>query len=169
MPAPVSTSVPRSLVLILRSLLVLAATGSLVVLAVILPLLWIDLDDAPRGATVSLIVVLALGVVCLQVVGVCIWRLLTLVLRGRIFSRQAFRSVDVITGAMAGSGVLLVAFGIILSGGTTAPGLVLLIGGVALLAFAAALTVHVARRLLAQAVERDDQARRLEDELSEVI
>lgn len=169
MPASVPTSVPRSLVIVLRTMLVLAATGSLVVLAVILPLLWIDLGAAPPEAAVSLIVVLALGVVSLQVVGVCIWRLLTLVLRGRIFSRQAFRSVDVITGAMAGGGVLLVAFGIILSGGTTAPGLVLLIGGVALLAFAAALTVHVARRLLAQAVERDDQARRLEDELSEVI
>ncbi|MFB9072642.1 DUF2975 domain-containing protein [Citricoccus parietis] len=165
MPAPV----PRSLVVILRTMLVLAATGSLVVLAVILPLLWIDLEGVSMAYAIPLIASLALGVACLQVVGVCIWRLLTLVLRGRIFSRSAFRYVDVITGAVAAGGVLLVVIGVVLSEGTAAPGLVLLIGGAALLAFAAALTVNVARRLLAQAVERDTQARRLEDELSDVI
>ncbi|WP_313816999.1 DUF2975 domain-containing protein [Citricoccus sp.] len=165
MPAPV----PRSLVVILRTMLILAATGSLVVLAVILPLLWIDLGGVSVAYAAPLIAALALGVACLQVVGVCIWRLLTLVLRGRIFSRSAFRYVDVITGAVAAGGVLLVILGVVLSEGTAAPGLVLLIGGAALLAFAAALTVNVARRLLAQAVERDTQARRLEDELSDVI
>lgn len=163
------TPVPRSLVVILRTMLVLAATGSLVVLAVILPLLWIDLESVSMAYAIPLIAALALGVACLQVVGVCIWRLLTLVLRGRIFSRSAFRYVDVITGAVAAGGVLLVVIGVVLSEGTAAPGLVLLIGGAALLAFAAALTVNVARWLLAQAVERDTQARRLEDELSDVI
>ncbi|MFC7401651.1 DUF2975 domain-containing protein [Citricoccus sp. GCM10030269] len=163
------TPVPRSLVIILRTMLLLAAVGSLAVLAVILPLLWIDLEDVPLAYSVPLVAILALGVVGLQVIGVCIWQLLTLVLRGKVFSPAAFRYVDVITGAMAASGVLLVGFGIVLSGGTVAPGLVLLVGGVALLAFAAALTVHVARRLLAQAVERDVQAQRLEDELSDVI
>ncbi|NUL47310.1 DUF2975 domain-containing protein [Cellulosimicrobium funkei] len=162
-------AVPRPLVVILRAMLVLAATGSLVVLAVILPLLWIDLHGVSLAYAIPLIVALALGVACLQVVGVCIWRLLTLVLRGRIFSRSAFRYVDVITGAVAAGGVLMVVLGVVLSQGTAAPGVVLLIGGAALLAFAAALTVNVARRLLAQAVERDTQARRLEDELSDVI
>ncbi|GAA1127195.1 DUF2975 domain-containing protein [Citricoccus alkalitolerans] len=165
MPAPV----PRPLVIILRAMLVLAATGSLVVLAVILPLLWIDLGGVTVAYSIPLVGALGLGVLCLQVVGVCLWHLLTLVLRGRIFSRAAFRSVDVITGAVATGGLLLVLLGVMLSGGTAAPGIVLLIGGAALLAFAAALTVNVARRLLAQAVDRDAQARRLEDELSDVI
>lgn len=169
MPMPTHTSVPRSLVLILRAMLVLAAAGSLVVLLVILPLTWGDMADGAVSVAVAIVTILALGVVCLQVIGVCIWQLLSLVLRGRIFSRAAFRYVDVVTAAVAGIGVLLLAFGAVLAGGTVAPGLVLIVGGAALLAFAAALTVNVARRLLAQAVERDAQARRLEDELSEVI
>ncbi len=162
-------TVPRSLVLALRAMLIVAAIGSLMVLAVILPLVWMDLADAPLAGAVALMVILALRVVCMQVIDVCIWMMLTLVLRGHIFSRAAFRHVDVITGAVAIGGLLLLALGVVLAPGSMAPGLVLLLGGAALLAFAAALTVHVARRLLAQAVTRDAQARRLEHELSEVI
>ena len=62
------------------------------------------------------------------------------------------------------------ALGVVLAPGeAVAPGVVLLIGGAALVLGGIALIVLLLRLLLAQAVERDTEARRLRDELDEVI
>ena len=53
-----------------------------------------------RAAPVLLVIVV-LGIVTIQVTAVCIWRLLTMVRRGTVFSHAAFRYVDVVIGAVA--------------------------------------------------------------------
>lgn len=69
----------------LRVVLALAFAGSLVVQLLLLPLLWADLTDVPTGVRIALVAILFLGVLTLQVVGVCIWRLLTMVREGTVF------------------------------------------------------------------------------------
>jgi hypothetical protein len=55
--------------------------------------------------------VLVLGLLCVQVVIVCTWKLLTLVAHDRIFSRSSLPWVNAIVGAIAvGWGMLLGAF-----------------------------------------------------------
>jgi hypothetical protein len=49
----------------------------------------------------TMFTVLVLGLVCVQVVIVCTWKLLTLVARDRIFSTSALPWVNAIVGAMA--------------------------------------------------------------------
>ncbi|HET7445494.1 MAG TPA: DUF2975 domain-containing protein, partial [Solirubrobacterales bacterium] len=66
--------------------------------------------------------------------------------------------------------LLTLVFGTLLAPGeAVAPGVVLLIGGVALLAAGIALIELVLRMLLAQAVDRDAEAGRMQAELEEVI
>jgi hypothetical protein len=111
-----------------------------------------------------------LGIVTVQVVMVCVWRLLTMVRRGTVFSHAAFRYVDVVIGAVAVASLLLFGLGVLLAPGeSVAPGVVLLIGGAAALVAGIALVVLVMRTLLAQAVARDAEASSLQAELDEVI
>src|ERR1044072_7322906 len=49
-------------ILALRVVLAIALAGSLFVQAVFVPLIWIDLDDAPVGVRVPFVVIVALGV-----------------------------------------------------------------------------------------------------------
>ena len=66
------------------------------------PLLWIDLDEMRRcDVRIPLVVIVVLGIVTMQVTVVCVWRLLTMVRRGTVFSHAAFRYVDVVIGAVA--------------------------------------------------------------------
>ncbi|MFI9612944.1 DUF2975 domain-containing protein [Streptomyces sp. NPDC052023] len=159
--------------LALRGVLVVLLAGSVFVQAVMVPLIGADLEEGaselayPRAA---FLVVLVLGVVTVQVVLVCVWRLVTMVRRGTVFSHAAFRYVDVVLWAIAAAAVLLSAFGYMLAPGeAVAPGVVLLIGGVVVAALGVALIVLVLRMLLAQAVARDVEAARLEAELQGVI
>ena len=134
-------------------------------------LLYMDLDG-PDAAEVRLpLVVLAvLGIVTLQVIVVCVWRLLTMVARGTVFSHAAFRYVDVMFGAAAAASLVVFGFGVTLAPGeAVAPGIVLLIGGAAVLVAGVALIVLVLRMLLAQAVARDAEAHHLQAELDEVV
>ena len=83
--------------------------GSLFVQAVMVPLLATDLNEArPEVADVRvpLIVIAVLGIVTIQVTMVCVWRLLTMVRRGTVFSHAAFRYVDVVIGAVAAASLL---------------------------------------------------------------
>jgi hypothetical protein len=166
----------RLSVLALRVVIAVALVGSLLVQCVLTPLLWRDLDEAPPGVGVPFVVIVVLGVLTLQVTAVCIWRLLTMVRRGTVFSYAAFRYVDVVIGAIAAASVLVFAIAVVAaysnrttSGDVVAPGMVALICGAALVVAGVALIVLVLRMLLAQAVALDSEAKHLQSELDEVI
>lgn len=164
----------RSGIVALRLVLALGLAGSVVVQAVMVPLLAVDLRDDfghdVAAVRVPVLVIVLLGIVTVQVTMICVWRLLTMVRRDTVFSHDAFRHVDVVIGAVSTASVLLLALGVVLAPGeSAAPGVVLLIGGAAVLVAGVALVVVVLRLLLAQAVARDVEARGLQAELDEVI
>ncbi|MQA08684.1 MAG: DUF2975 domain-containing protein [Pseudonocardiaceae bacterium] len=154
-------------VVALRAVLVVLLAGSVFVQAVLVPLLAIDL----RGFSLRtpFLVVTILGVVTAQVVLVCVWRLITMVRRGTVFSHATFRYVHVVIGAIVAAALLMFALAVILAPGNTAPGIVLLICGASVAILGVALVVLVLRMLLAQAIERDHEAAQLQAELEEVI
>lgn len=163
---------------ILRVIIWLCLVGSLVVQLGFAPLVAWEMWDsgAPLGVVVALAALLVLGVFGLQVVGVSILRLLTLVRRGRVFSPRSFRHVDRIVRAVAGEAVLV--FGLAVLGAVVnrmtpgdelAPGLIGMICGAALVVAGVALVIHVQRQLLAQAVATRVRAEDLQSELDEVI
>lgn len=158
-------------ILALRIVIAMVLAGSLFVQVRMVPLLSTDLVEAgaPDGPRVALLAIVVLGILCVQVVSVCVWRLLTMVRRGTVFSRGAFRFVDIIFGAIAFAAVLVFGIAVILAPGETAPGIVMLICGAALMIGGVALVVLVMRTLLAQAVARDVEAAQLRSELDEVI
>ena len=115
--------------------------GSVFVKAVIVPLLAVDMREVDALRRIPFLVVL-----------VCVWRLVTMVRRGTVFSHAAFRYVDVVIGAIAAAAVLVFALAVVLAPGeAVAPGVVLLVCGVALGVLGVALIVFVQRMLLAQA------------------
>ncbi|MFE5731021.1 DUF2975 domain-containing protein [Streptomyces sp. NPDC056528] len=160
-------------VLALRAVLAGLLAGSVFVEAVMVPLLAADLNGLrPEYAHLRtpVLVLLVLGALTAQTVLVCVWRLVTMVRRGTVFSHAAFRYVDVVTGAFAAGAVLVFAFAVLLAPGeAVAPGVVLLICGASLAVLGVALIVLVLRMLLAQAVEREAEATRMRAELAEVI
>ncbi|PWJ06258.1 DUF2975 domain-containing protein [Streptomyces sp. NWU49] len=160
-------------VLALRAVLGALLAGSVAVQTVMVPLLASDLEgldpDYAYLRTPFLLVVV-LGVVTAQVVLVCVWRLVTMVRRGTVFSHAAFRYVHLVIGAFVAAALLVFALGVLLAPGeAVAPGVVLLLGGVGLAVLGVALVVLVLRMLLAQAVARDVEASRMRAELAEVI
>ena len=159
--------------LALRIVLALVLVGSLFVQLVMVPLLAADLDGLdPDYAYLRtpLLAFAVLGIVTIQVTLVCVWRLSTMVRRGTVFSHAAFRYVDVVLGAVAVASLLTFGLGVLLApGDAVPPGMVLLIGGAAVLIAGIALIVLVLRMLLAQAVARDAEALHLRAELDEVI
>lgn len=160
----------------LRVVIAIALAGSVIVQVAMLALLPFD-DDTSTGTGVSIAVIGVLGVACLQVVGVCVWRLLTMVRRGSVFSRRAFPYVDVVIGALATEAVVVLGIAVVAwldnrntpPSGEDAPGLVVLIGLMSLVVGGVALVVYVLRLLLAQAVALDSEAKHLQSELDEVI
>jgi hypothetical protein len=160
-------------VIALRIVLVMMFAGSLFVQILMVPLLAVDLSGAsPEVAAIRtpLVVLTVLIILSVQVAVVCVWGLLTMVRRGTVFSTDAFRLVDIVIGAFAVASLLTFALGVVLAPGeAVAPGVVLLIGGAAVMIAAVALIVLVLRALLAQAVARDVEARHLRTELDEVI
>ncbi|WP_433543712.1 DUF2975 domain-containing protein (plasmid) [Streptomyces sp. CA-294286] len=160
-------------VLALRGVLVLLLGGSLFVQAVMVPLLAADMKG-PTGDLAHLrtpvLVIIVLGVVTAQVTLVCVWRLVSMVRSGTVFSQRAFRYVHVVIGAFVAAALLVWVLGALLAPGeAVAPGVVLLLGGVGLAILGVALVVLVLRMLLAQAVAREVQASRMKAELDEVI
>ncbi|WP_309068046.1 DUF2975 domain-containing protein [Microbacterium sp.] len=159
----------KYVVLALQIVIALSLAGSLVVQTVILPLLWIDLAGEVLWGRIALIAIAALWILGLQICAVCIWRLLTMVRRGSVFSPAAFRWVDVIIGAIAFDAVVTFALAVLLAIGPAAPGVVALVCGASLVTAGVALLVVVMRRLLQQAMDRETEARTLRSELDEVI
>ncbi|AGF72322.1 transmembrane transport protein [Corynebacterium halotolerans YIM 70093 = DSM 44683] len=147
----------------------LGLVGCLFVQTVMAFLIFRDLAGAPDFARYLIPAIVVLGVLTVEVAMVCVWRLLTMVRRGTVFSTSSFRYVDVITDAIAAASVLTFALGAVLAPTTVAPGVVLLLGGLGLLIAGVALVVYVQRALLAQAVDRDARAREMESELDGVI
>ncbi|MCT2586110.1 DUF2975 domain-containing protein [Actinophytocola gossypii] len=151
--------------LALRAVLVALLAGSLFVQAVMVPLLAVDLEEdfGLTSRRVPIVVIVILGFVAMQVVLVCVWRLVTMVGRGTVFSPAAFRYVDVVIGAFVAAALVTFALAVVLAPGeAVAPGIVLLICGVVVAILGVALVVLVLRMLLGQAT-------RMRAELDEVI
>ena len=163
-------------VVALRVVIALALGGSVVVQAGIVATWWFETAGRTRSTEVSLVVIGVLGVATLQVTAVCIWRLLTMVEHGTVFSRAAFRYVDVVIGSIGLAAVLVFSVAVVgrfanhaTPGDEVAPGLLVLVSGLAVVTAGVALLVYVMRTLLAQAVTLDSEARHLQAELDGVI
>ncbi|MFJ3704481.1 MULTISPECIES: DUF2975 domain-containing protein [Streptomyces] len=155
----------------LRAVLVVVLAGTLFVQAL---MLWASVsgNDPEDGSLplTALRVITVLGIGTAQVAVVCVWRLVTMVRRGTVFSHAAFRYVDVIIGAIVAAA--LVWFAVTALNAPSQrddPGVTLIMGGVGMAVLGVALIVLVLRTLLAQAVARDVEATRMQAELDEVI
>lgn len=152
-------------VLLLRVVLVLAALWLGVLAVLSIPG---ELADEALPFRIAAQAVLTIAIVAVLVVIVCIWRLLTLVQRARIFSEASMRWVDVIVWALAGGWAVFAAGAAVLVGvifftpELRDPGIPMLLFGLVVLSALPALLMLVMRGLLRQAI--DDRA-----ELEEVI
>ncbi|GCB48282.1 DUF2975 domain-containing protein [Streptomyces sp. NL15-2K] len=160
-------------VLALRAVLVVLLAGSVVVQAVMVPLLVGDVNGFVSDLAyppAAFLVTVVLGIVAAQVVLVCVWRLVTMVRQGTVFSLAAFRYVHIVIGAFVAAALLMFTLGVLMAPGeAVAPGVVLLVGGAVVAILGVALIVLVLRMLLAQAVARDVEATQMQAELAEVI
>lgn len=160
-------------VLALRAVLVVLLAGSLFVQTVMVALLANDLEELDAELAylrTPILVITVLGIATAQVVLVSVWRLVTMVRRGTVFSHAAFRYVHTIIGAFVAAALVVFALAVVLAPGeAVAPGVVLLICGIVVALLGVALIVLVLRMLLAQAVARDVEAARMQAELDEVI
>jgi hypothetical protein len=162
----------RLTVLALRAVLAMLLVGSVYVQIVIVAInvqeLDADLEDLSSPWLVITVVVL--GLVTVEVIGVCVWRLVTMARRGTVFSHEAFRYVDVVIGAIVAAAVLMVTLAVLLtSGDDVSPGTILVMAGAVVAVLGIALIVLVLRMLLARAVARDVEAAQMRAELDEVI
>ncbi|MFD0040103.1 DUF2975 domain-containing protein [Streptomyces anulatus] len=155
----------------LRAVLVVVLAGSVFVQAL---MVWVlvsgsDPEDGSLPLT-PLRVITILGIGTAQVALVCVWRLVTMVRRGTVFSHAAFRYVDVIIGAIVAAALVWFAVTALNAPGQRDdPGVTLIMGGIGVAVLGVALLVLVLRTLLAQAVARDVEAAEMRAELDEVI
>ncbi|MFB8124521.1 DUF2975 domain-containing protein [Streptomyces bacillaris] len=155
----------------LRVVLAVVLTGTVFVQAL---MVWAlvsgnDTEDGSLPLTpLRLITILGIGTA--QVALVCVWRLVTMVRRGTVFSHAAFRYVDLIIGAIVAAALVWFAVTALNAPGQRDdPGVTLIMGGVGVAILGVALIVLVLRTLLTQAVARDVEATQLQAELDEVI
>ncbi|MFG3092798.1 DUF2975 domain-containing protein [Streptomyces antibioticus] len=155
----------------LRAVLAVVFTGTVCVQAL---MMWVlvsgnDPEDGSLPLT-ALRVVTIVGIGTVQVALVCVWRLVSMVRRGTVFSHAAFRYVDVIIGAIVAAALVwFTVTGLNAPGQRDDPGVTLIMGGIGVAILGIALIVLVLRMLLAQAVARDVEATRMQAELDEVI
>ncbi len=155
----------------LRAVLVVVLAGTVFVQAGMLATLagGSDPEDGSLPLT-ALRVVTILGMVSVQVALVCVWRLVTMVRRGTVFSHAAFRYVDGVIGAIVAAALVWFAVTILNAPGQRDdPGVTVIMGGVGVAILGVALIVLVLRMLLVQAVARDVEAAQMQAELDEVI
>jgi len=140
----------------LRGLLVAVFAALVVTQVVVLPAAFARMaTESPDLAPLRwpLHVLAVVGLVCVEVVLVCTWRLLTMVRDDRIFSDRATVWVNGIVAAVAGAWLLvLVAFALLVAAEGLA-GLAALLLGVLLVGAAVGLLMVVLRALLRQATE----------------
>ena len=118
-----------------------------------------DAHDAPERAHLSwfLLAVAELGVLCVQIVIVCTWKLLTLVEKDRIFSAASLAWVDGIVRSFVAAWVLLLGAAVYLSAfiyfspELRDPGLPILLFGMVLIGAVLVLLMVILRALLRQA------------------
>ena len=128
-----------------------------------------DPEDGSLPLT-AMRVVTILGMVSVQVALFCVWRLVTMVRRGTVFSHAAFRYVDIVIGAIVAAALVWFAVTVLNAPGQRAdPGVTIIMGGIGVAILGVALLVLVLRMLLAQAVARDVEAAQMQAELDEVI
>ncbi|MCM2387466.1 DUF2975 domain-containing protein [Streptomyces albipurpureus] len=155
----------------LRAVLVVVLTGTVFVQAF---MAWAlvsgsDPEDGSLPLT-PLRVITILGIGTAQVALVCVWRLVTMVRHGTVFSHAAFRYVDIIVGAIVAAALVWFAVTALNAPDQRDdPGVTLIMGGFGVAILGVALIVLVLRMLLAQAVARDVEAAQMQAELDEVI
>ncbi|MFD8720877.1 DUF2975 domain-containing protein [Streptomyces sp. NPDC059629] len=126
-------------------------------------------DDGSLPLT-PLRVITILGMAAVQVALVCVWRLVTMVRRGTVFSHAAFRYVDGVIGAIVAAALVWFAVTAVNAPGQRDdPGVSVIMAGIGLAVLGVALIVLVLRMLLVQAVARDVEAAQMRAELDEVI
>lgn len=155
----------------LRAVLAVVLTGTVLIQVLMVGTL-ISGNDPEDGSLplTSLRLITILGMVTVQVALVCVWRLVTMVRRGTVFSRAAFRYVDIVIGAIVAAALVwFTVTAINAPGQRDDPGVTLIMGGIGVAILGVALIVLVLRMLLAQAVARDVEATQLKAELNEVI
>jgi hypothetical protein len=155
----------------LRVVLALVLVGTVLVQAFTLWALVSGSDPEDGSVALTWLRVIAiLGMGSVQVAVVCVWRLVTMVRRGTVFSHAAFRYVDGVIGAIVAAALLWFAVtGINAPGQRDDPGVTLIMGGIGVAILGVALIVLVLRMLLAQAVARDLEATSMRAELDDVI
>ncbi|MFI1064211.1 DUF2975 domain-containing protein [Streptomyces spororaveus] len=153
----------------LRAVIVTVLTGTVGVQALMVWALATDPEDGTLPLT-PLRAITILGMMSAQVALVCVWRLVTMVRRGTVFSHAAFRYVDGVIGAIVAAALLWFAVTAVNAPGQREdPGVTVIMAGVGVAILGVALIVLVMRMLLAQAVARDIEATRMRAELDEVI
>ena len=155
----------------LRAVLVVVLIGTVLVQAL---MVWVlaSGSDPENGSLplTALRVITIVGLVSVQVTGVCVWRLVTMVRRGTVFSHAAFRYVDIVIGAIVAAALVWFTVTAVNAPGQRAdPGVTIIMGGIGVAILGVALIVLVLRMLLAQAVARDVEAARMQAELDAVI
>lgn len=155
----------------LRAVLAMVLTGTVLIQVL---MVWTSIggNDPEDGSLplTSLRLITILGMVTIQVALVCVWRLVTMVRRGTVFSHAAFRYVDIVIGAIVAAALVWFAVTAINAPDQRDdPGVTLIMGGIGVAVLGVALIVLVLRMLLAQAVARDVEATQLKAELNEVI
>ena len=155
----------------LRAVLLAVLTGTVLVQALMVWALVSGSDPVDGSLPLTALrVITILGTGTAQVALICVWRLVTMVRRGTVFSHAAFRYVDVIIGAIVAAALAWFAVTAVNAPGQRAdPGVTLIMGGIGLAILGVALIVLVLRMLLAQAVARDVEAAQMQDELDAVI
>ncbi|WP_032387649.1 DUF2975 domain-containing protein [Rhodococcoides fascians] len=146
----------RAVVLLLR--LFLAALFAVLVLMQVmsLPGQFAHMaQESPESAYLRwpLTIVSIFWVLCIQVVVVATWKLLTMVNRNAIFTRASLVWVDTITWSIVAAWVVLVAAFLYVGFGADDPGLPLLLFLLVVIVAVAALLMVVMRTLLRQATE----------------
>ncbi|MEV5602496.1 DUF2975 domain-containing protein [Streptomyces sp. NPDC052299] len=148
----------------LRAMLVMVCAGTLFVQA---GMAWAlisgnDPEDGSMPLT-PLRVLTILGMISVQVVTVCVWRLVAMARRDTVFSPAAFRYVDGVIGAISSAALVwFVVTAVNAPGQRDDPGVTVIMAGVGVGILGVALIVLVLRALLAQAA-------RMRAELNEVI
>ncbi|MFG2953772.1 DUF2975 domain-containing protein [Streptomyces sp. NPDC048291] len=155
----------------LRTVLAVVLGGTVLIQAM---MLWTLISgNDPEDGTLPLTafrLITILGMASVQVALVCVWRLVTMVRRGTVFSHAAFRYVDGVIGSIVAIALLWFAVTAVNAPGQRDdPGVSVIMAGIGVAVLGVALIVLVLRMLLAQAVARDVEATQMQAELDEVI
>ncbi|MEU9343983.1 DUF2975 domain-containing protein [Streptomyces sp. NPDC048278] len=155
----------------LRAVLALVLGGTVLIQVM---MLWTLVSgNDPEDGTLPLTafrLITILGMASVQVAVVCVWRLVTMVRSGTVFSHAAFRYVDGVIGAIVAIALLWFAVTAVNAPGQRDdPGVSVIMAGIGVAVLGVALIVLVLRMLLAQAVARDVEATQMQAELDEVI